>query len=335
MISTDILVIGGGAAGMAAAHAAARQGARIVLAEQSFRLGGILNRCTHHGFGLGYYDEDITGLEYSGRYRAELIRYTEGTSDHMYAKAAAAADPQKKPLGSIRVMKNTTVLEVRPDRTALLSSFGRIEEVSFIALVLATGSYEVPLESALIAGTRPAGVMTAGCAQGLINQDGMDIGSEIVILGSGNVGQIMAGQLADAGKTIVAMVEQNDAPGGLARNVREYIEGRNIPLILNSTVSRIHGSERITGVTVRNLISGEETFLSCDTLISALGLIPDRSLVDCLKGNCTGGDSGLPDWVFLAGNCDMIYDFVDAVTSAGEQTGAMAAAFCDENGGSK
>lgn len=315
MLSTDILVAGGGAAGMAAALEAVKQGARVVLAEQCDRLGGILNRCTHRGFGLGYYGEDMTGQEYSGRFRASLLHYTEGYLPPLRRNSEI----------SIRVMTSTSVLEVREDRTALLSSFGRIEEIAFKVLVLAAGSYEVPPEYALIAGTRPAGVMTAGCAQGLINQRGYDMGSRIVILGSGNVGQIMAGQLADAGKEIVAMIEQNDAPGGHARNIHEYIEGRRIPLMLNSTVTEIHGTDRITGVTVRDLISGEERLITCDTLITALGLIPDTSLADHLME-----DGALPEWIIPAGNCEHIYDFVDAVTSAGEQAGRKAAALCTE-----
>lgn len=313
MLRTDILVIGGGAAGMAAALSATEHGASTVLAEQSDRLGGILNRCTHHGFGLGYYNEDLTGQEYASRYLGALHEHAAGNG--------------------LTVLTGTTVLTVRKGRTALLSSMGHIEEVSFKVLVLASGSYEVSFESALIAGTRPAGIMTAGCAQGLINEDGLDIGDNIVILGSGNVGQIMAGQLTDAGKTIVAMIEKNSEPGGLARNIHEYIEGRNIPLILDSTISRIHGSERITGVTVRNLISGEEIFLDCDTLITALGLVPDRSLIedllseDLLSEGLSANDA-LPDWVILAGNCDHIFDFADAVTSAGEAAGIRAAALC-------
>lgn len=309
MLKTDILIVGGGAAGMAAALAACKNGASVVLAEQSGRLGGILNRCTHHGFGLGYYEEDLTGQQYAERYRRALYG--------ICAHAGADPDPSER---SLTILTDTTVISVSEDRSACLSAAGGITEVSFRLLIMAAGSYERPIEYEHIAGTRPAGVMTAGCAQGLINEDGLDIGGRIVILGSGNVGQIMAGQLADAGKEIVAMIEQNSAPGGLARNIHEYIEGRNIPLILNSTISRIHGAERISGVTLRSLIDGSERFLGCDTLISALGLIPDRSLTEKLSH---GGR--LPGWVIFAGNCDHIYDFADAVTSAGEQAGARAA----------
>lgn len=312
MINTDILITGGGAAGMAAALTAAEQGSSVVLADQNDRLGGILNRCIHHGFGLGQYDEDLTGQEYAARYLDDLQKICDDR---------------------LHILTGTTVLEIRPNRTALLSSYGKIQEAAFKVLVLATGSYEVPPESALISGTRPAGVMTAGCAQGLINEGGQDIGSRIVILGSGNVGMIMAGQLTDAGKTIVAMIEQNSAHGGLARNYHEYVEGRNIPLMLDSAVTSIHGEGRITGVTVRDLKSDTEKVIACDTLITALGLIPDTTLIDHLKASTAHheGKSAagvLPDWVILAGNCDHIYDFADAVTAAGEKAGVTAASLC-------
>ena len=301
-LNTDILVAGGGAAGMAAAKAASEQGSTVILVEKSPVLGGILNRCTHPGFGLGYYDEEITGQEYAERYREEL-----GSEN-------------------LTVLTDTTVIAVNEDRTALLVSEGRITEVSFRVLIAASGSYEVPIESVAPEGTRPAGIMTAGCAQGLINENHLEIGSRIIVLGSGNVGQIMAGQLADAGKEIIAIIEKNDAPGGLSRNVREYIKGRNIPLILNSTITKIHGTNRITGVTVKNLLTGEESILSCDTLITALGLIPDRAILDNI---CTDGI--YPDWVILTGNCDRIYDFADAVTASGEQAGLTASLKCRSN----
>lgn len=298
-LNSDILVVGGGAAGMAAAKAASEQGCEVILAERSSCLGGILCRCTHPGFGLGYYDEEMTGQEYAKRYREEL-----GSSN-------------------LTILTDTTVITVCEDRTALLASKGRITRVSFRVLVAASGSYEVPIESIAPEGTRPAGIMTAGCAQGLINENHLDIRSRIVVLGSGNVGQIMAGQLADAGKEIVAIIEKNSEPGGLSRNVREYIQGRDLPLVLNSTITRIHGTQRITGVTVKNLLTAEEYVLSCDTLITALGLIPDR---DLLKGLCKDGT--YPDWVILTGNCDRIYDFADAVTTSGEQAGLLAAGKC-------
>ena len=288
----DILVIGGGAAGMAAALTAAEAGAKVLLAEHSSLPGGVLNRCIHHGFGLGYFGEDLTGQQYAARFRDRLAH------------------------SPVDVMTDTSVLRLSPDRTAFLSRSGSLQKISFRQCILAAGSYERTMESIPVSGTRPAGIFTAGCAQGLINEEHLDIGERILILGSGNVGQIMARQLVQAGKTIVAMIEQNDRPGGLPRNHRECLEAFSIPLILRSTITRILGEERICGAVVRNLDTGREQIFPCDTLITALGLIPDRSLADSLAA---GGK--YPDWLHLCGNCESIHDIVDSVTLAGERAG--------------
>lgn len=303
ILSFDIFVAGGGAAGMAAALAASGQGASVLLAEREPVLGGILNRCIHHGFGLGYFKEDMTGTEYAERFREKIV----------------ASD--------VTVMTDTTILSITKDRQALLSGPTGMTKVCFDHCILATGSYERTLESIPVAGTRPSGIFSAGCAQGLINEGGYDIGDRIVILGSGNVGQIMARQLKTSGKTILAMLEQNDRPGGIARNIRECIEACNIPLSLQTTVTEIHGADRITGVSIRDLKTGQDSFLPCDTLITALGLIPDRILAEGLipkAHSITQNNSvhtALPEWIHLCGNCDSIHDFVDTVSAQGEQIG--------------
>ncbi len=312
----DVLVVGGGAAGMAAALSAVQSGATVLLVEKTSKTGGILNRCIHNGFGLGFYGADLTGVQYAERFREQLAFQSE--------KAMAA--------GSFALMTETQVLSIGTDKRALLSSRTGLTEVRFAQCVLATGSYERTIESILVAGTRPAGVFTAGCVQGLLNEGGYEVGEKIVILGSGNVGQIMGRQLAMAGKEIVAMPEIGDRPGGLPRNHKRCIEEWNLPLMLQTTVTQIHGRDRICGVTLQNVRTGEERYVECDTLITALGLIPDRTLAENLLRTESGDDhfvSALPDWIHLCGNSDQIYDIVDSVTAKGLETGKNVSALCD------
>ncbi len=286
----DLLVIGGGAAGMAAALAAEKSGAkRVLIAERESLPGGVLRQCRHHGFGLGYFHEDLTGQEYAARFISRL-----GES-------------------GIELRCDTTVLELREDKTALLSSAAGVEEVSFRKCVLATGCRERPIGALPVSGTRPAGIFTAGTAQKMVNLMGLDVGQRILILGTGDIGMIMARRFSILGKKVIAMVEQLSAPGGLARNVKNCIEAYSIPVLTRSTVVRVHGSGRISGVTVRNLDSGEERLISCDTLIVSVGLIPERELVS--------GFSELPEWLRLCGNCDYVHEIVDSVTVQAESMG--------------
>lgn len=285
MESFDYLVIGGGAAGMAAALAAGEKGARVLLAERSGSLGGILNQCIHHGFGLGYFGQDLSGPEYAARFIEKIESST------------------------VEVRLGTMVLELGGDKTALLSSCEGAERVEFEKCLLCTGSRERSIGSLRLGGTRPAGVFTAGAAQKMVNLGGYDIGKRIVILGSGDIGQIMARRLKLQGKEIVAMIEQRAELGGLVRNRKSCIEAHNIPVILNATVERIHGTGRISGVTVRHADSGESEILPCDTLITAIGLIPERELLEGL---------GQPEWLKCCGNCDYIHEIVDTVSSQAE-----------------
>ena len=293
----DLLIVGAGAAGMAAALGAARAGAkRILLADRSDRLGGILPQCIHSGFGLTYFHADLHGPEYAARFAAAL-----------------AETPTEVRLG-------TTVLEVRADRTALLSSRSGVERVSFRRCILSAGAREKPIGALGIAGTRPAGVFTAGQAQALVNLGGYALGQRVVILGSGDVGMIMARRFTLLGRTVVAMVEQNAAPGGLARNRKQCIEQYQIPLRLCATVTEVHGMPQLTGVTVRDLLSGAEERLSCDTLVTAAGLIPERELAAPLLQR-----GAPPDWLALAGNCARIHELVDSVSAEALALGAQAA----------
>ena len=293
----ELLIVGAGAAGMAAAVGAARAGAqRVLLADRNEVLGGILPQCIHSGFGLSYYHEDLTGPAYAARCAAAL--------------AETATE----------VRLGTAVLELRTDRTALLSGRGGVERVAFDRCLLCCGAWERPLGALPVIGTRPAGVFTAGQAQKLVNLGGYDVGRRIVILGSGDVGQIMARRFSLLGREVVAMVEQNAAPGGLARNRKQCLEAFHIPLRLRSTVTEVHGEGRVSGVTVKHLDSGETEELACDTLVVAVGLIPERELALPLLSS-----GAPPDWLGFAGNCDFIHEIVDAVTVQALALGAAMA----------
>ncbi len=285
----DVLIIGGGAGGMAAALSASEKGYQnILLVERKEALGGILLQCTHHGFGLGYFGEDLSGIQYAERFRSKVE------------------------CSNVQVLLNTMVLRLHPDKTALLSGTAGLKTISFERCVLASGCRERTLYSQEIAGTRPSGIMTAGTAQKLINIDQLDIGDEIVILGSGDVGQIMARQLSQAGKHIIAMIEKEDRPGGLKRNQKDCLEAYRIPLCLNSVIRKIHGTKQIEGVTIQNLNSGKESFLNCSTLLTAIGMIPETDLLKTSFGQET-----YPDWIKKIGNCDYVHDIVDSVSADG------------------
>ncbi len=288
---TDLLIIGGGAAGMAAALSALKKGIDdILIVDRNDHLGGILLQCIHNGFGLGYFKEDLTGPEYAARF----IKPVEESG--------------------IKVSLNTMALEINRDRTAVLSSADGLRTVSFDHLVLATGARERAIGSLPVTGSRPSGVFTAGQAQKLINIYHYDIGKRVVILGSGDIGQIMARRLCLLGKEVAAMIEKEKELGGLQRNRVNCIEAYNIPVLLNSTVTKIYGEKRITGVDVKNTATGELKHLECDTLLTAVGLIPERELVREILT-----DKDCPKWLKICGNCDHIHEIADSVSYQAEE----------------
>ena len=287
----DLLVIGGGAAGMAAALAAEKAGMRsVLLVERDTVLGGILRQCFHHGFGRGYFGEDLTGPEYAERFFSRIGR------------------------SGIKVQTGMTVLRLQEQR-ALLCGNGAVRWIGFRQCVLAAGCREQTLGALPVSGTRPAGIFTAGTAQRLVNIGNYDIGDEIVILGSGDIGQIMARRFVLRGKRVVAMIEQHNALGGLARNRRECILAYHIPVILSATVDEMIGEGRISGVMVRHLDTGRRELLPCRTLVTALGLIPEQELI------APWGKDNLPPWLHICGNCDYVHEIVDSVTAQAEALG--------------
>lgn len=273
----DILIVGGGAAGIAAAKAAAC--AKVLLVDRKPRLGGVLLQCIHRGFG-----KNKSGIEYA----ADLC------SDF----------PQ-----TVSLALNTTVLSVSGDKTAVLSGreFGR-KQISFSQLILASGCREIPLGALPIAGTRPKGIYTAGQMQEMMNLHGVVPEGPVVILGSGDLGLIMAKQLAEAGLP-VTMVEQKPHCGGMAKNQR-CLEAFPIQLVCEDTVAQILGYPAITGC-----VTGKGITIPCRTLLIAAGLRPERELVSTL---------GNPEWLHICGNCNVVHPMVEAVVQEGKQAGQAA-----------
>ena len=316
----DLVIIGGGPAGMAAAVAAHEAGIRdILILERDDALGGILRQCIHNGFGLHRFGEELTGPEYAYRY------------EKMVAE-----------LG-IEYMLNTMVIEVSPQRvvTAMNREMG-IFSVEAGAVVLAMGCRERPKGALNIAGCRPSGIFTAGTAQKFVNMKGYMPGREVVILGSGDIGLIMARRMTLEGASVKAVCELMPYSGGLARNIEQCLNDFGIPLRLSHTVVNIHGKERLEGVTIarvdenRRPIKESEEYIPCDTLLLSCGLIPENELT---KGagirldRVTGGaavngerETEIPG-IFACGNVLHVHDLVDYVSEESAIAGRAAAKY--------
>jgi len=316
----DLAVIGAGPAGMAAALSAKKHGLEnILLLERAEYPGGLLHQCIHNGFGLHYFKKDLTGPEYAERFINNL-----GSTD-------------------IKLCLNSMVTHLYPDRTivAINPEWGEFR-VSPKAIVLAMGCREKSRFSIGIPGSRPSGIFTAGLAQKLVNVDGYMPGKEFVILGSGDIGMIMARRLTLEGAEVKAVVEIMPHVGGLIRNEVQCLHDFDIPLLLEHTVTEIYGNERIEGVKIAKLdrdqkiIKDTEQSVACDCLLLSVGLIPENEL--SLEAGIEldphiGGpvvDEFLQtsvDGIFAAGNVVQVWDLVDNVTFDGEKTGRSAAKY--------
>ncbi len=319
MTHVDVLVIGGGPAGLAAALAARAQGAQVTVLERDRDLGGILQQCIHNGFGLHYFGEELTGPEYAQRFIDRL----EGSG--------------------IEILTDTMVIGLTADRqvTAVSAEKGLLA-LQAGAVVLAMGCRERTRGALNIPGDRPAGIFTAGSAQRLVNMQGALPGREIVVLGSGDIGLIMARRLTWEGAKVKLVCELMPYSSGLARNVAQCLADNDIPLKFSHTVVRIHGRERVQGVTVAAVneklqpIKSTEEYIPCDTLLLSVGLIPENEL-SLMAGvpmdPVTGGavvdqwrQTGIPG-VFACGNVLQVHDLVDNVSREAEIAGEAAARY--------
>lgn len=319
----DIVIVGGGPAGMAAAVAAKKQGIdRILILERDHELGGILNQCIHNGFGLHTFQEELTGPEYADRFIGQVKSY------------------------NIEYKLNTMVMDVSRDKrvTALNREEGMFE-IQAKAIIFAMGCRERSRGALNIPGYRPAGIYSAGTAQRLVNMDGFLPGREVVILGSGDIGLIMARRMTLEGAKVKVVAELMPYSGGLKRNIVQCLDDYGIPLKLSHTVIDIKGKERVEGVTLaevdenRRPIEGTEEFYSCDTLLLSVGLIPENEISGSMGVELNPITSGPKvnerletsiEGVFACGNVLHVHDLVDFVSQEAAAAGKNAAMYVQE-----
>jgi len=313
---TDVVVIGGGPAGLAAAASAADTGARVVLVDRNRELGGILNQCIHDGFGLHAFGEVLTGPEFAARY---------------IERAGEAG---------VEMHQNTMVTELTADRELICTTPGDRYRLRASSVVLAMGCRERTRGMLRIPGTRPAGVYTAGAAQWLTNMANVRVGKRVLILGSGDIGLIMARRLTWEGADVVGVVELLPYPSGLSRNITQCLDDYGIPLHLSHSAVCIHGRGRLEGVTIarfdenRRSIPGTESEIVCDTLLLSVGLIPENELSRRAGVHLDASTSGAHvddqymtnvDGIFSCGNVLHIHDLADWAAEEGERAGRSAA----------
>ncbi len=319
MKTVDLIIVGGGPAGLAAALSAYKCGVRdIIIFERDVRLGGILNQCIHNGFGLHRFGEELTGPEYAQRFIDEVVRL------------------------KIDYRLNTIVDSITSEKVVrVMSSEHGIEEYKAKAVILAMGCRERPRGALNIAGTRPAGIYTAGTAQKFVNLMGYMPGKKVVILGSGDIGLIMARRMTLEGAEVKAVCELMSYSGGLTRNIVQCLDDFGIPLKLSTTVVEVHGKDRLTGVTIAPVDKktlqpdmDKAEYIECDTLLLSCGLIPENELtreagieIDPITSGAVVNEKRetSAQGIFSCGNVLHVHDLVDFVSEEAELAGASAA----------
>ena len=314
----DVIVLGGGSAGMAAALKAQENGASVAIVERDKRLGGILNQCIHNGFGLNYFKEELTGPEYAQRFAKKVNK------------------------AKIPVFLETTVLKIEQGFKIFALNGSGLQVFSSKAIVLALGCKERPAGAISLCGTRPAGVITAGSAQKIVNTTGKMIGKNIVVVGSGDIGLIMARRLRYEGANVIGVFEILPYPSGLKRNIVQCLNDYNIPMHLSKTVVEVSGEDRVDGVWVAPVNKDfcfdlkKKEFIPCDTVVLSIGLVPENDIAfnfGIKPNTVTSGaevDEFLQtsfDGIFSCGNALHVHDIVDKVSTEAEEAAENAAKF--------